>query len=245
MEIARHMDIYASSALYGDCGAYIVYIVVVLCTESVVCGLVSHSSRSNSHATHPSFFLPIAASSTPFSIEEKTGVTIWYQSGVPSRLRPGMAIYGIQISTVFNVSELRRRPSLCSFLFFPISCSSSFIVDGIIATMSLSMLVVLQPPRHVGHTTVTLVPPSHHHLLTLELSQPTGETCRHCLSRRKSPPLRPRASTKMLCERHIVWRLRDIETFVLAAHCMEIVGHMDVYASGALYGDCGVQRRLY
>ena len=45
--------------------------------------------------------------------------------------------------------------------------------------------------------------------------------------------------TKMLCERHIVWRLRDTETFVLAAHCMEIVGHMDVYASGALYGDCG------
>ncbi|KAF3502871.1 hypothetical protein F2Q69_00044156 [Brassica cretica] len=38
---------------------------------------------------------------------------------------------------------------------------------------------------------------------------------------------------------------KDKETFVLAAHCMEIVGHMDVYASGALYGDCGVQRRLY
>ncbi|KAF3509359.1 hypothetical protein F2Q69_00006996 [Brassica cretica] len=34
-------------------------------------------------------------------------------------------------------------------------------------------------------------------------------------------------------------RLPDTETFVLAAHFMEIAGHMDVYASGALYGDCG------
>ncbi|KAF3585876.1 hypothetical protein F2Q69_00031033 [Brassica cretica] len=33
--------------------------------------------------------------------------------------------------------------------------------------------------------------------------------------------------------------LRDTKTFVLAAHCMEIAGHMDVYASGTLYGDCG------
>ena len=55
------------------------------------------------------FNLVFSASSTPFSIEEKTGVTIWYQSGVPSRLRPGMAIYGIQISTVFNLSELRFK----------------------------------------------------------------------------------------------------------------------------------------
>ena len=36
-----------------------------------------------------------------------------------------------------------------------------------------------------------------------------------------------------------MWRLRDIKTFVLAAHCMEIVGLIDVYASGALYGDYG------
>ncbi|KAF2531905.1 hypothetical protein F2Q70_00029575 [Brassica cretica] len=32
------------------------YIVVVICTESLVCGLASHPSRSNSSVTHPSFF---------------------------------------------------------------------------------------------------------------------------------------------------------------------------------------------
>ena len=44
-------------------------------------------------------------SSTPVSSVDETGVTIWYQSGVLSRLRPGTAIYGTRISTVFNVSE--------------------------------------------------------------------------------------------------------------------------------------------
>ncbi|CAN6989993.1 unnamed protein product [Brassica rapa subsp. trilocularis] len=60
MEIAGHMDVYASGALYeGLRGTKtFAYIVVVLCTESVVCGLASHTSRSNSPVTHPSFFPP-------------------------------------------------------------------------------------------------------------------------------------------------------------------------------------------
>ncbi|KAF3603733.1 hypothetical protein F2Q69_00036305 [Brassica cretica] len=61
MEIAGHMDVYASGALYGDCGSE-TYVVVVLCTESVVCGLASHTSRSNSPVTHPSFFPPFRSS---------------------------------------------------------------------------------------------------------------------------------------------------------------------------------------
>ncbi|KAF3565090.1 hypothetical protein DY000_02014438 [Brassica cretica] len=54
MEIAGHMDVYASGALYKDCGY--AYIVVVLCTESVVCGLASHTSLGDSPVAHPSFF---------------------------------------------------------------------------------------------------------------------------------------------------------------------------------------------
>ncbi|CAN6916506.1 unnamed protein product [Brassica oleracea var. botrytis] len=50
------------------------YMVVVLCTESVVCGLAFHTSRSNSPVTHPSFsslsgliFLIFDAASSLFS----------------------------------------------------------------------------------------------------------------------------------------------------------------------------------
>ncbi|KAF3524629.1 hypothetical protein F2Q69_00047471 [Brassica cretica] len=38
------------------------YMVVVLCTESVVCGLASHTSRSNSPVTHPSVLSPFRSS---------------------------------------------------------------------------------------------------------------------------------------------------------------------------------------
>uniref|UniRef100_A0A0D3D5P7 Uncharacterized protein n=1 Tax=Brassica oleracea var. oleracea TaxID=109376 RepID=A0A0D3D5P7_BRAOL len=65
MEIAGHMHVYASGALYEDCGGTktfvlaahsYAYIVVVLCTESVVCGLASHTSLGDSPVAHPSFF---------------------------------------------------------------------------------------------------------------------------------------------------------------------------------------------
>ena len=39
-----------------------------------------------------------------------------------------------------------------------------------------------------------------------------------------------------------LWGHKDV---VLKTHCVEIAGHKDVCVIGALYGDCGVQRRLY
>ncbi|KAG5414760.1 hypothetical protein IGI04_002327 [Brassica rapa subsp. trilocularis] len=46
-------DVWTSNAYYIISYAYIV---VVLCTESVVCGLASHTSLDDSPVTHPSFF---------------------------------------------------------------------------------------------------------------------------------------------------------------------------------------------
>ncbi|CAF1967766.1 unnamed protein product, partial [Brassica napus] len=52
VEIAGHIDV---CRRIGGCGSY-AYIVVVLCTESVVCGLASHTSLGDSPVAHPSFF---------------------------------------------------------------------------------------------------------------------------------------------------------------------------------------------
>ncbi|KAF2620669.1 hypothetical protein F2Q68_00039304 [Brassica cretica] len=54
-------DVWASNAYYiivypYEENAGYAYIVVVLCTESVVCGLASHTSLGDSPVAHPSFF---------------------------------------------------------------------------------------------------------------------------------------------------------------------------------------------
>ncbi|KAF3498118.1 hypothetical protein DY000_02053175 [Brassica cretica] len=66
MEIVGHIDVYASGALYGYCGTPSFFMLEIglhshsamyrVCTESVVCGLVSHTSMIDSPVTHSSFF---------------------------------------------------------------------------------------------------------------------------------------------------------------------------------------------
>lgn len=80
--------------------------------------------------------------------------------------------------------------SLLSILFFSWCWYWCWSKDGIIASRSLSMLVVLATSSRRTHNRdfgATVPSPP----LDVGLLQPTGEACRHWLSRRKSPPSRP------------------------------------------------------
>lgn len=49
------------------------YMVIVLCTESVVCDLAFHTSMTDSHVAHPSFF-PLQMSMTISRISGRSGI---------------------------------------------------------------------------------------------------------------------------------------------------------------------------
>ncbi|KAF3547117.1 hypothetical protein DY000_02007738 [Brassica cretica] len=83
--------------------------------------------------------------------------------------------------------------------------------------------------------------------LVVDLYRPSKPSLNHSRDPWRNPSFLADQVNSFIVDSLLVFpywlRLRDTETFVLAAHFMEIAGHMDVYASGPLYGDCGIQRR--